>query len=295
MKCILFLAFFISINCIYAQSGTKAERIAKLVTAIAAENTLMGEGVGIGGIRPEQYDRFERLKTIASENDLRRLTRHDNAVVRCYAFWALADQQSPGLFPILRDHLQDTARVEQIFGCVISQISVAGFYIELLMPPFLVTEDYYRENQSQLSASEKSQLDSIVLYQEIALPYRNDVLRDHTPKAADYNRIRELVVDRMHVALSALARYRKKDDRELILSFRENMEGNGVFTDQDESLFSAIAAFPDDYFLPFLEDHGRQILEKDYFSSPWATFTKPVRCTTGPEPGRSWSARSGKK
>src|SRR5689334_6569556 len=88
-----------------------------LVVDIAKTNVLMGGAVGIEGRRPEQWDRFDLLRVKATDKELIDLTDDTNAVVRCYAFQALAAKNYVDVYPIVLCHLSDTTTVHTLNGC----------------------------------------------------------------------------------------------------------------------------------------------------------------------------------
>ena len=90
---------------------TPQSAIDSLVTDIAIENMLNDEGVGIGWSQNDQWERYIKLSEVATEEALVKLTDHENAVVRGYSFQALAKNKSSQVFPILINHLADTATV----------------------------------------------------------------------------------------------------------------------------------------------------------------------------------------
>ena len=89
----------------------------------------MGSAVYYGGIRPKQYDNFEKLKETATQRELIELTNHPNGVVRCYAFWALSKDKSVDLFQIILNHINDYELVKTQFGCIGGQEKVGDFFI----------------------------------------------------------------------------------------------------------------------------------------------------------------------
>lgn len=176
----------------FTQDNHSKKSIDELVKEIAMENELTSRAVGFGGSPSGQYQRYDVLKSKATREQLIKLTEHESPVIRCYAFWGLADRQEKDLFPILIDHLGDTATINRQFGCVLSKVSVADFYIELLTKRYLITEDYYRKNHSQALLEEKNKLDSLILYTPNNLEYLDRLLWEHEPIDRDYARIKEL-------------------------------------------------------------------------------------------------------
>ncbi|MGF2413609.1 MAG: hypothetical protein ACQUYJ_14860 [Ferruginibacter sp.] len=94
------------------------ENVDYIVNKIAEYDYLDGPAIGYGGIRSEQYERFEKLATVKNDSILINLTSHKNAVVRCYAFDALVTRKSLHCLPIFLKHLKDTAGVHTRGGCL---------------------------------------------------------------------------------------------------------------------------------------------------------------------------------
>lgn len=255
-----------------AQYNLSNKSVDKLVIAIAQENELLSQAIGIGGKLTEQYQRFEELKKKASKEDLMKLTKHQNPVVRCYSFWGLTDRKEDDLLPILIEHLQDSSKVQRQFGCVLSSVSVADFYLELLTKSYLITEDYYRANNSKVNIEERRMLDSIVLHTPNDLEYLEVVLFNHEPNESDYLRVREIVKSGNYIGLPALAKYQKNEDLELILSFKDTPLKQNMYPHPFDCLFTAIENYPNEFFKNFLIEYSKEILPERYFSNYWRRF-----------------------
>lgn len=100
-------------------------RMDTLVAGIAAENRVDHHAVGYGGVRTAQYDRYVSLSEWPIE-DLRLLTRHPNLAVRCYAGWALAEKDHPGLDTVFAEFLQEQELVSVSSGCMSSGEALAS-------------------------------------------------------------------------------------------------------------------------------------------------------------------------
>ena len=112
-------------------------KVLRLANQIEGVNQLMDEAVYEAGIKPEQYEYFEQLMAIGTEKEIVVLTDHPNAVVRCYAFWALAKKKSPFTVPVLKKHLKDEAQVKTQFGCLGGIQTVAEFMFEVVTPKYV--------------------------------------------------------------------------------------------------------------------------------------------------------------
>src|SRR5687768_2903466 len=79
------------------ENRSSSKSISQLTNEIAKDNVLKGSAVGIAGEKPEQWKRYEELKSWTTEADLIALTNDTNAVLRCYAFQALAEKGTTDL------------------------------------------------------------------------------------------------------------------------------------------------------------------------------------------------------
>lgn len=276
MTKLLFLLFLLNSAYAFSQFDMSGKNVNELVSEIATENKLLSAGIGFGGTPTKQYARFEALKEKASNEKLIKLINHENAVVRCYAFWALADKHEESLFDIALKHLTDTAEVESQFGCITSNTKVADFYIGFLIQNTFETEGDTTEYNFKITPQQQRILDSTVLYTANKLEYLEWVLSNHEPIEDDYPRIREFVTSGNYGALPALAKYKRPQDRELILSFKDTPLRQNMYPHPLERLFTAIEIFPDEYFLPFLNDFGKSTLSSKEHSSYWKNFYAAV-------------------
>jgi hypothetical protein len=192
--------------------------IQKIANGIAKDNVLKSAGVGYGGVRTDQWERFEKLKKEATDEELKELTENKNPVVRCYSFQAIATRKSIDVFPILLKHLNDTARIETFQGCIVSS-QVAGDYFLGVVTPEYIDLDAYK-----LTSRQRATVDSILLFDKtskISAKYR--LLSDLEPNPSYYNRIKEIATTENNpVAILALARFQNKTDIGIIKSLFDN-------------------------------------------------------------------------
>ncbi len=228
-----------------------SKQIAKIVTKIEKTNIVMGSAIGYSGEAPKQYDNFIGLCNKAQATELMALTKHQNQTVRCYAFWALSMRQSVDLFPIVMDHINDTASVYILFGCVMHSEKVADFFISV------VTRNHVDLATRKLSTTEQERLDSILIYTPNTLEARERAIDNIKQTTAYYPKIREFVLkENNQKALIKLAEYQKEQDIPLIL----NNKTNDTTDESPYSTFLAIAAFPSPQFFPLLEKNLQRIL-----------------------------------
>ena len=109
------------------KNESKLDRINKLIKQIEEENILNGEAVGFSGEKTEQYICFEKLMNIASDQEFLSLSKHKNAVVRCYAIWTLSKMKYEKMFEVIKEHIDDVETVETFFGCRLGGMTVIEF------------------------------------------------------------------------------------------------------------------------------------------------------------------------
>ena len=118
---------------------------------IGLNNSVLGSGVGIAGVKPAQYRRFEMLKAVSSTKKLEKLYKfHPDPAVKCYAFWALTERDKINYFELIKYGLQDDRTITTGFGCILSKSTVADFIIN--------------NSRGLLSKQDSLVLDSLILY-----------------------------------------------------------------------------------------------------------------------------------
>lgn len=233
----------------------------KVVRKIAKINELMSSAVYYEGMRPKQYDNFEKLKEIASKEELIELTNHHNGVVRCYAFWALSYDRSVDLFPIVLNHINDDKFVNTQFGCIGSKEMVGDFFIHVATPQYIDLES------TKFDSNQRLKLDSILIYSDSKLYAKSNAIYSAKPTESLYSKIRDLFIkDNDQNALITLAKYRKTEDIELILNNKNYFY-----------IYKAIQEFPHEDFLPLLEKNLIETLDKTHHSiSIWWQLYKAI-------------------
>ena len=206
-----FAIFILLLGIIACKEKSQSKIISQVVEEIAAENVLKGPAVGVAGIRPEQWERFEFLKSAASDEELLGLTDHTNAVVRCYSFLALAEKNTIDLLPVVLKHLEDSAVVHTFFGCLSGSQRTGDFFLET------VTANY-DPTSFCLTNSQKTIVDSVLLFQkDNILEAKDKMLSEFQPVERYYNHLRQLVVEEKNkTAVIALSNYRKHEDKYFI-------------------------------------------------------------------------------
>jgi hypothetical protein len=243
MKFHIIILLWACANNTYGQLSFDKSSISKetleIVREIVKVNMVMGSGVGYSGERPKQYDNFLLLCEKATNKELKELTGHPNATVRCYAFWALSYRDSTDIYPIVVKHLTDYETVETQFGCEGSTEFTGDFFI-----------DYANEFTRRLDSIQLAKIDSILIYSDSKLRTKTEAIYRTNQRENLYHKIRQLALNGNGPALITLARYRKEEDVNLIADKLADPKAdrNTLFY-----TYNAVFEFPDPNFLSLLE------------------------------------------
>src|SRR6478609_581760 len=217
-----------------------SDELVGIVSALEDGEQVESARLGVAGEPSRQWERYERLKELATVDQLIRLTDYDNAIVRCYAFQALAAKNAVRVFEVLLRHVDDSESVAVQSGCV-RMTELTGDYFINVVTRSADPGGYH------LSTEERERLDGILLNDHsVRLVERAWLLDSLKPKPENYARIRQLASDeRNESAVRALARYQRQEDKELIASFfkRETTEVAALY---------AVREFPDQSFYPLV-------------------------------------------
>jgi len=261
MKKVVIIILLLAPFLLYAQQKYNPKNVKSstkvVVNKIKSVNVLMSSAIYRSAMRPKQYDNFEKLKEVASKEEMIELTNHPNGVVRCYAFWALSDNKSIDLFPVILNHIRDEKYVNTQFGCVGDRRMVGDFFI----------------NIAKLDSIQRAKLDSILIYSDSKLEAKSDAIYEAKPTESLYPRIRKIYTkDNNQSALVTLAKYRILEDVPLILNNKDEKEEY----DKYYYTYEAIQEFPHADFLPFLEKKLYETLDSAYFSNEWSVLYKAI-------------------
>lgn len=171
---------------------------------IGLSNSVMGSGVGIAGIKPAQYRRFEMLKTISSTKRLHRFFKyHPSPAVKCYAFWALSERYGINHFDLIKSGISDDRSISTMFGCIVGKSTVADFIIN--------------NSSGLLSKQDSLVLDSLILFSNKNLESQRFLLMSIEPNPNYYDQIKKLTKnDNIPTAIIGLAKFQKNSDIDLI-------------------------------------------------------------------------------
>jgi len=239
---------------------------AEWVDCIAYGNVVMGSAVGVVGEKPDEYKYYEQLVRSASQEDLLKLTEHENVAVRTYAFSGMVASSHPKTFSTFKKLWQDTTQVSNMFGCSFGFGPANHLVYDELQAGSTVKTGY------QLLQAEQKTLDSLLLFSDWnhSSPSPGDLSNLH-PFPEHYEKVKSIATEfKDERAIIALAGWQKKRDIPLI---KEMLKGTGISTYYGRSLY-AVCRFPDEAFLPdliriqnsFLENPGRDGLRELYLA-----------------------------
>jgi hypothetical protein len=97
--------------------------------------------VGYRGMKSEQYSRFVSLKVNISDSELVLLTKHQDPIIKAYAFWALTDKEFSGIKQIIVDHLNDIQTFQFRSGCIGERRRINKWFLDL-GKNFLTAEEF---------------------------------------------------------------------------------------------------------------------------------------------------------
>lgn len=98
-----------------------------LETEIAMYGRVDGSAIGIGGIKSEQYKRYEKLK-LYSDEKLIELISFKSSVLKAYAFDALTERYSKYALTIFKSHIHDTTTINVMSGCIGSNVPLNEYF-----------------------------------------------------------------------------------------------------------------------------------------------------------------------
>ncbi len=81
---ILILSTFLLLSC---------TDVGKTIDEISNHNMMESEYVGFGGSESDEFKRFQKIKSIATDEELIKLLNHKNAIVRTYGFLGLIERE----------------------------------------------------------------------------------------------------------------------------------------------------------------------------------------------------------
>lgn len=257
----LFFAVFALPYLSHSQSNIElSPKIERIVKKIEKENMYKSSAVGYAGVRTEQWDRYEKIKSDAAEQELIILTDHKNSAVRSYAFQALAERKSDSTFEILLNHLTDTAQLQTFQGCIVSSQTVGDFFLDVVTPKY-ISLDAYKLNRRQ-----RKTVDSLLLHDDKAkIRNRSTLLQKLEKDEINYERIRKIYLKEEDPStLVALSKFNLEKDKQFVIDWLTKTKTR----DQYHGLKAARYFLDEDIYLYLIKIHEQEINKPVGFNYP---------------------------
>lgn len=235
----------------FLATSLAAQTLEELTASLAKATTLDGPMVGDGGDKSDTFRTYEAWRDLASIDQLRAFTKHENAIVRGYAVRALvAADAAQDFAAIAREHLLDVTKVTTFEGCCQAEQMIGDVIFELVRP--------------KLSEAQVLDFAEELLARKSPLAARENALRTLHFRDAMLHTVRSLVDDGDAAAAIALARYRLPPDAARLTKllrtetpFADNAWFVAADIHRDPSLLAPLLA---------LEAKARRHVETDNFS-----------------------------
>lgn len=188
----------------------------------------------------------EKVRKIAKSNELEYLALHGkSAYVKALAIEILFDRDDKQLFKVFKSAINSKDSISYTTEHLSSSVSLPAFFYENLTSNHKISKERQNKIKSKL-------VGLIIEYEPINIGLLNEIHYQIPSDLSYYEKIKNLVKETKSTKLLiSLAKYQNKNDIELIKSFKENS-------------FPAIEEFPDNDFLPFLENYLHHYNEFPY-------------------------------
>lgn len=197
---LLIIIFFTTINWSADQE--------KLLNGMAESNSIHGEAIGIGGIKSDQYRRFEKMKKMFSDSELLTLLKHSSSAVKIYALYTLlGNEYKFPYFQVALRSLKDDSKVTTMYGC-----SVFGRHTSYLELEAL---------DAKLTEEEKYLILKESLERNLNRSYSNQLLEKLPAREELYDNIKKVSLSGNTSGMLALAKFSKKEDAEIVWKLKE--------------------------------------------------------------------------
>lgn len=185
------------------------------------------------------------------KDELIKLLSAESPLLRILGYRTIVDRNEPDYFPILVNHLDDTAEVQ-------------WWYFDDAAGDFKISDLMIYKAARLLTRDQKDSLVDIVLRNHIYLDAAKAMMTEIRPQEKYYSIIKrqaEIKSASCHdLSLTyAVAKYHKKEDIDFIMAKLSEFSDNPYC---NEHIFKAIEVFPDTAFFPLLEKYFHSVIEK---------------------------------
>ena len=205
----------------------------------------MCEYVGFAGSKSDQYKRFEKLKSIATDEELLKLTDHDSLAVVTYASFALLDKNRELPSNLIQKHLNKDHFISTFCGCIGDEETVSSLIYDRYRNKLISYPDEYDyENFIIRDTDELRILDSTILFSSTKDHFLIDKVLDNRIYDKKYLPIIEKWgCNELNIsAIEYLVKHNIGDNRERIIESLEKVIKSGeLYSSQEEHLKNLMA------------------------------------------------------
>ena len=163
---------------------TSCTDVNKIVEEIAKDEMMESEHIGFIGAKSKQYQNYQKLKSKASEEELRKLLTHENPILKTYAYQSLINRELIKPSDAFKEVLLNNESFSKMSADMISGTDICTeIYFEII--------NYYPDSKDELQ-----KMDSLILYdldENHFLQYM--ALKDKRHEEKYNDRIRKLAID----------------------------------------------------------------------------------------------------
>jgi hypothetical protein len=124
----------------------------KLVEEISKDERMESEHIGFIGAKSEQYQNFQKLKSKASDEELRNLITHENPILKTYAYQSLIERKLIKPSEAFEEAMQNNQSFSKMSGCSIMGTDICTqIYFEII--------NFYPDSKREIK-----QIDSLILF-----------------------------------------------------------------------------------------------------------------------------------
>lgn len=223
--------------------------------------------VGYAGVPSAQHARFEVLRRLASDDQLRGLVQRTGGAARVYAFWALFERPAVDVLPLVFELIDDDTEIWTHAGCVMSRALVGDLVVDRALGRGMSPS-----SERVLGAEEVERLYRQLIVVPNGLRARALALREVTPDPALRERLLELRSDPMvgADAVLALARLGEVEVVQAALGPRR------IDDERAGPLYEAVVQRPDARLWPTLLAHLADDYDDEHYRIEWRYLYRAV-------------------
>lgn len=253
------------------------ESVLNLRDIIAQFNQVQDRFIGFAGSPSEQYGNYEKLLKIASDNDLKLLTKDTNYTVATYATFGLIERNNPFFIDVFERFLKNDKRVGTMKGCTIgSDLVSAEIYHAYWNKVRLESND---EKVALQNDQNLLKLDSIILKSDTAnwllynRVFTNRIFgKDYSSLIQSHAFKRKNIYAIEYLFKNNLAEFQEQ----IIVSLKEYLEKEEIWPIYYDKIFEMLLSFKQDELNQLLVSELKDI-EEQYGADKLNKYKKILR------------------